>query len=154
MCEVWHVQIWNEKKKCVWWINYCIKVLCVPCLMSSVHEMDCWRRTYSLCWAFFTIDSMWLSHFRSWEIVVPSNLNDSTAVAVLFMMVSGGRAGGFSCLLKSTIISIIISFRLLRLHQTASSLKPPVCKQTRHGPEWGWSVWYRMKTSGAWRRGL
>ncbi len=38
---------------------------------------------------------MWLSHFRSWEMVVPRNLNDSTAVTVLFMMVSGGRAGGF-----------------------------------------------------------
>ncbi len=36
-------------------------------------------------------------------MVVPSNLNDSTAVTVLFMMVSGGSAGGF--LLKSTIIS-------------------------------------------------
>ncbi len=30
----------------------------------------------------------------------PRNLNDSTAVTVLFMMVSGGRAGGF--LLKSS----------------------------------------------------
>ncbi len=51
------------------------------------------------------------------------NLNDSTAVTVLFMMVSGGRAGGF--LLKSTIISTVLSVlssRLLRLHQTASSL--------------------------------
>ncbi len=33
---------------------------------------------------------------------MPRNLNDSTAVTVLFMMVSGGRAGGF--LLKPTII--------------------------------------------------
>ncbi len=41
MSEVWHVQIWNEKNKYVWWINNCIIVLCVPCLMSSVHEMDC-----------------------------------------------------------------------------------------------------------------
>ncbi len=39
---------------------------------------------------------MWLSHFRSWEMVVPKNLNDSTAVTVLFMMVSGRRAGWFS----------------------------------------------------------
>ncbi len=48
---------------------------------------------------------------------------DSTAVTVLFMMVSGGRAEGF--LLKSTIISTVLnvlSSRLLRLHQTASSL--------------------------------
>ncbi len=29
-------------------------------------------------------------------MVVPRNLNDSTAVPVLFMMVSGGRAGGVS----------------------------------------------------------
>ncbi len=35
---------------------------------------------------------MWLSYFRSWEIVVHRNLNDSTAVTVLFMIVSGGRS--------------------------------------------------------------
>ncbi len=29
------------KNECVWWINKCILVLCVPCLMSSVREMDC-----------------------------------------------------------------------------------------------------------------
>ncbi len=29
------------KNKYVWWINNCIIVLCVPCLMSSVHERDC-----------------------------------------------------------------------------------------------------------------
>ncbi len=32
-----------KKKVCVWCINNCIIVLCVPCLMSSVHEMDCLR---------------------------------------------------------------------------------------------------------------
>ncbi len=66
----------------------------------------------------FTIESMWMSHFRSWEMVLPRNLNDSTAVTVLFMMVSGGRAGGF--LLKSTIIFTVLSAlssRLLRLHR-------------------------------------
>ncbi len=47
-----------------------------------------WRRKYSLCWVFFTIESMWLFHFSSWEMV-PTNLNDSTAVTVLFMMVRG-----------------------------------------------------------------
>ncbi len=42
LCVRSDVQIWNEKKNmCVWWINNCIIVLCVPCLMSSVHEMDC-----------------------------------------------------------------------------------------------------------------
>ncbi len=35
--------------------------------------------------------------------MVPRNLNNSTAVTVLFMRVSGGRSGGF--LLMSTIIS-------------------------------------------------
>ncbi len=29
-----------KKNKCVWWINNCIIVLCVSCLMSSVHEMN------------------------------------------------------------------------------------------------------------------
>ncbi len=70
------------------------------------------------------MESMWLSHFRSWEMVVPRNLNDSTAVTVLFMMVSGGRAGGF--LLKSTIISTVLcvlSSRLLRLHSQLLNLR-------------------------------
>ncbi len=61
-----------------------------------------------------------LSNFRSQEMMVPRNPNDSTAVTVLFIMVS---VGGF--LLKSTIISTVLSVlnsRLLRLHQTASSL--------------------------------
>ncbi len=41
--------------------------------------------------------------------MVPRNLNDSTAVTVLFVMVSGGRAGGGGVLLKSTIISTVLS---------------------------------------------
>ena len=32
------------------------------------------------------------SHFRSWEIVDPRNLKDSTADTVLLSMVSGGGA--------------------------------------------------------------
>ncbi len=64
---------------------------------------------------------MWLSHFRSWEIVMPRNLNNSSAATVLFMMVSGGRAGGF--LLKSTIISTVLSvlLRLLTLLQVVKT---------------------------------
>ncbi len=81
--------------------------------------------------AFFTMESMEVSHFRSWEMLVPRNLTDSTAVTELFMMVSGVRAGGLSgvraggVLLKSTVISTVLSVlssRLSRLHQTASSL--------------------------------
>ncbi len=56
--------------------------------------------------------------------MVPRNLNDSTAVTVLFMMVRGGRAGGF--LLKSTIISTVLSVlnsRLLRLQLTCHRLE-------------------------------
>ncbi len=48
---------------------------------------------------------------------MPRNLNDSTAVTVLFMMVSGGRAGGF--LLKSTIISTVLNVLSSRLFKTA-----------------------------------
>ncbi len=43
--------------------------------------------------------------------MVPRNLNDSTAVTVLFMMVSGGRAEVF--LLKSTIISTVLSVEVI-----------------------------------------
>ncbi len=39
--QVWYVQIWKENNKYAWWINNCIIVLCVPCLISSVHEMGC-----------------------------------------------------------------------------------------------------------------
>ncbi len=59
----------------------------------------------------------------SLQMMDPRNLNVSTAATVLSVMVSGGRAGGF--LLKSTIISTVLSelsSRLLRPHQTASSL--------------------------------
>ncbi len=79
-------------------------------------------------------ESMWLSHFRSWGVVVPRKLNVSTAATVLSMMMSGGSAGGF--LLKSTIISTtlrVFSSRLLRLHQTASC-STSCCKQTRLRP--------------------
>ncbi len=76
-----------------------------------------------------------MSHFMSWEMEVPTNLNDSTAVTVLFMMVSRGRAGGF--LLKSMIISTVLSVlssRLLRLHQTASSSTS--CLKADSSPFW------------------
>ncbi len=60
-----------------------------------------------------------MSHFRSWEMVVPRNLFDSTAATVLFMMVSGWSAGGF--LLKSTIISTFFFERVeLQVVVTAS----------------------------------
>ncbi len=62
---------------------------------------------------------MWLSHFRSWEIVMPRNLNDSTAATVLFMMVSGGRAGGSPEVHDISTVLSVLSSRLLRLHQTA-----------------------------------
>ncbi len=46
-------------------------------------------------------------------MVVPRNLNDTTAATVLFMMVSGVSAGGF--LLKSIIISTVLSVLSSRL---------------------------------------
>ncbi len=49
--------------------------------------------------------------------MVPRNLNDSTAVTVLFIMVSGERAGGF--LLKSTIISTVLRILSSRVVKTA-----------------------------------
>ncbi len=49
--------------------------------------------------------------------MVPRNLNDSTAVTELFMMVSGGEQGGI--LLKSTIISTVLSVLSSRLFKTA-----------------------------------
>ncbi len=38
---------------------------------------------------------------------MPRNLNDSTAVTVLFMMVSGGRAGGFLLKYTSRLITVL-----------------------------------------------
>ncbi len=62
-----------------------------------------WWRKYSLCLAFYTMESMWLSHFRSWEMVMPRNLNDSTTVTVLFMMGSGEKKGGFPWSSRSSL---------------------------------------------------
>ncbi len=62
-----------------------------------------WRRKYNLCWAFFTMDSMYRPHFRSWEMVVLRNLNDLHCSHSAVHDGEWGRAGGF--LLKSTIIS-------------------------------------------------
>ncbi len=116
------------------------------CINSSCGGLNffSWQRKYNLCWAFFIImESMWLSHFRSWEMVVPRNLNDSIAVTVLFMMVSGGF------LLKSTVISTVLSVfssRLLRLRKTASSLTSCLyADYYSHHPEWGRSVWCHMQ---------
>jgi len=69
----------------------------------EVHSADSAgeRRSYNLCWAFFTIELK--SHFRSREMVVHQNLN----VTVQFMIVRVGSAGVF--LLKSTIISTLWS---------------------------------------------
>ncbi len=49
------------------------------CFSSSCGRLNflSWRRKNNLCWAFFTMDSMWLSHFRSCEMVGPRNPNDS-----------------------------------------------------------------------------
>ncbi len=67
------------------------------CISSSCGRLNFlrWRRKYNLCWAVFTMESMWVSHFRSCEMVLPRNMNVSTVITVLFMMVSGRSDGGF-----------------------------------------------------------
>ncbi len=50
------------------------------------------KKVHSLL-GLFHDESMWVSHFRSWEMVVPRNLNDSTAFTELFMMVMGESWG-------------------------------------------------------------
>ena len=52
-----------------------------------------WSRKYILCWAFLMTVLMLDSHFRSWEIVDPRNLEDSTADTVLLSMVRGSSDG-------------------------------------------------------------
>ncbi len=55
----------------------------------------------------FTMESMWVSPFRSGEMVVPRNRNDSTAFTELFMIVRGGELGGFSWSPRSSnVVSI------------------------------------------------
>ncbi len=56
----------EKKNKYVWWINNSIIVLCVPYLMSSVHEMDCLEKINCSCvWPFWcsvlcSVDQMWV----------------------------------------------------------------------------------------------
>ncbi len=87
----WTRQLLTCRGRIQWWLSRTVSA--APDRLNFLS----WRRKCSLCWAFFTIDSMWLSHFRSWEIVAPRNLNESTAVTVLFMMVIAGRAGFWAC---------------------------------------------------------
>ncbi len=67
--------------------------------------------------------------------MVPRNLNDSTAVTVLFMMVSGGEQG-----ISPDVHDHLHSFERVQLQvvKTAPNsqlLNLLVCKQTRHRPE-------------------
>ncbi len=51
-----------------WWINNCIIVLCVPCLISSVHEMDCLgKETVSVSGRFGVQCSVALTRRSGWE---------------------------------------------------------------------------------------
>ncbi len=74
-----------------------------------------WRRKYNLCWAYFAIESMWLSHFRSWEMVVFRNLNDYCSHRAV------QSAGGF--LLKSTIMGSSDHFTDLDLWVSFSNIR-------------------------------
>ncbi len=90
------------------------------CFSSSCGMLNflSWRRRYRLYWAFFNGLNV-IVQLQILRNCGAKNLNDSTAVTVLFVMV---RAGSF--LLKSTIISTVLSVLsswLSRLHQTASS---------------------------------
>ncbi len=95
---------------------------------------------------------MWLSHFRSWEMVVPRNLNDSTAVTVLFMIVSGGIAGGFSWSLLSYLQFWACSAPGCCDCTRQPAAQPLVCKQTRLRPGWDRWLWCHLQTSGVWQR--
>lgn len=49
-------------------LNKCIIVLCIPCLLSSVHKMDCLREeTWSLMFVFiqYPFKKYWLLSARS-----------------------------------------------------------------------------------------
>ncbi len=85
-----------------------------------------------------------MSHFRSWEIMVPRNLNDSTAVTVLFMMVSGGRAGGGGSSwspLSSPQFWVCWAPSCCDCTRQPAA-QTPVCKQSRLRPWWG--QWLRI----------
>ncbi len=58
---VWDLTCANLKwkNKNVWWINNCIIVLCVPRLMSSVHEMIAWGKKLFLCLVVLVFRALW-----------------------------------------------------------------------------------------------
>ncbi len=88
------------------------------CFSSSCGRLNfsAWRK-YSLCWAFFTMDSMWSYHFRSWD----GGAQESEWLHcshVLFMMVNEGISPEVHDHLHTLSV---LSSRLLKLHQTARS---------------------------------
>lgn len=73
------------------------------------------------------MEEMLVSHFRSWEIVIPRNLKIFTVDTGRSDMVRWSSVEG--CLLKSTIISTVLSMfssRLFLLHQSTSG--PAYCR--------------------------
>ncbi len=62
-----------------WYGRHWYSMVELNCISSSCGRLNflSWRRKYSLCWFFFTMESMWLSHFRSWEMVMQSQCYSS-----------------------------------------------------------------------------
>ncbi len=81
----------------------------VKLFQQLLWQVVSWWMKDSLLLGFCFLQLMWVSQFRSWEMMDPRNLYVSTAVTVLSMMLSGESAGGLS----------VLSSRLFRLHQTA-----------------------------------
>ncbi len=59
---------------------------------------------------------------------MPRNLNDSTAVTVLFMMVGGGGSPDVHCFER-------VKLQVVKTAPDSQLLNLLVCKQTRHRPE-------------------
>ena len=57
---------------------------------SSKGRLPSSHRKYNFWWAFILTESVWEVHFRSWEIVVPRNFNESTIDTVLLRTVRVG----------------------------------------------------------------
>ncbi len=104
--DCWTRQLLTCRGRIQWWQSSTVSAAPVAGWTSSAGEGSP-ASAGPFHHGLYVIVPDWLEAFRSWEIVVPSNLNDSTAATVLFMMVRGGRAGGV--LLKSTIISTVLA---------------------------------------------
>ncbi len=113
-----------------------------------------WRRKYNLRWAFFTMESMWVSTSGPERWWFPGTWMTPLQPQRCSWWWVGGEKGGFSWSPLSSL-----QFWVCQAPGCCDSTRQPaaqpfVYKQTHLHPGWDWWLWCHLQTSGVWQRGI